>query len=613
MQEDKSSSSDSDAGTEDGQASATGKEKKDKKSKDKDKDKDLDDKSKGKKVTVWFDDTSISKAQRTWRSSVTKLEAEYAKETEALKAIMLECQSKASEVNFKKAFGLCERRGVAAILVTHQDPEHLKTYIAHLVARTVPKEAFELAKATLAMALSGDEAEMARNLVGPCPNYKDLRSISELTSMAEQFEPATSDEGLKEIEARINVFRLASRELLAGTRLSIKELQKAHEGHKAAAEQSLKDKADLLKRQNEATSAGSSKAKKKKGTAASVLDLIAAKNLSMQSFDCKAAAWKMASAAAQSLFGTSDEIADAEPYVLRGIDVTFAESETSEVGKSLAAFAKEFKTSDLRRTQGRCMRRNCPMEQDPSRSCAAADDFLRHKLQPLMPVGSVLSPDMSDELKQLSTACALFDYGVKAHSIHASVEKESLWTARLGTAGTRSVAVFRSSDVESFMAKAGIKSEPKAYLRDLREQGLELLMQSGCKAWHTTVAKGDMLFVPSHTVILEEVMSEDCHGLRWSCVLPRDKAGAAAFAAQARLAVTPAAHVSKAVATLLPAGEAPNASALPPGVLAQKLLPKPPAQSQPLGALLPPPPPPPRPCAEAAQMGAMSKASPSHR
>jgi len=129
-------------------------------------------------------------------------------------------------------------------------------------------------------------------------------------------------------------------------------------------------------------------------------------------------------------------------------------------------------------------------------------------------------------------------------------------------------------------------------------------MQSGCKAWHTTVAKGDMLFVPSHTVILEEVMSEDCYGLRWSCVLPRDKAGAAAYAAQARLAVTPAAHVSKAVATLLPAEEAPNASALPPGVLAQKPLPKAPA--------VPPPPPPPRPPAEPAPMGAMSKASPSH-
>jgi len=556
-------------------------------------------------VTAWFDDTSISKAQRTWRSSVTKLEAEYNKEIEALKAIMLECQSKATDVNFKKAFGLCERRGVAAVMVTHQESQHLKTYLAHLIARTVPQEAFELAKATLSMPLSAaDPAEMARNLVAPCPNYKDLRSISELTSMAEQFESATSDEGLKETEAQINVFRLASRELLAGTRLSIKELQKAHEGHKAAAEQSLKEKADQLKRQNEATSAGSGKAKKKKGMAASVLDLIAAKNLSMQSFDCKATAWKTASPTAASLFSTSEDIASAEPYVLRGIDVSFAESDASEVGQSLAAFAKEFKTSDLRRTQGRCMRRNCPLEQDPSRSCAAADDFLRHKLQPLMPQGSVLSPDMSEELKQLSTACALFDYGVKAHSIHASVEKESLWTARLGTAGTRSVAVFRSSDVESFMTKAGIKSEPKAYLRDLREQGLELLLQSGCKAWHATVAKGDMLFVPSHTVILEEVMSEDCYGLRWSCVLPRDKAGAAAYAAQARLAVTPAAHVSKAVATLLPAEEAPNASALPPGVLAQKPLPK--------AAALPPPPPPPRPPAELAPMGAMSKASPSH-
>ena len=472
------SSSDSDAGTEDGKASSAATEKKDKKSKNKDKEKDLDDKSKGKKVTAWFDDTSISKAQRVWRSSIAKLEAEYLKETEALKVIMRECQAKSSEVNFKKAFGLCERRGVAAVLVTHAEAAHLQTYIGHLVARRPPKEALEVAKVTLPMTLSADEAEMARSLVAPCPNYQDLRSMSELTAMADQFEAAISTEALKEIEARINVFRVASRELLAGTRLSIKELQKANEGHKAAVEQSMKDKPDKEKRQNEAASGN--KAKKKKGTAASVLDVISAKNLSMQSFDCKAAAWNTATAAAQCLFGTSDAITDAEPYVLRGVDVSFAESETDEVGTSLAAFAKEFKTSDLRRTQGRCMRRNCPLEQDPSRSCAAADDCLRHKLQPLMPQGSVLSPDISDEFNPLSMACALFDYGVKAHSIHASVEKESLWTARLGTHGTRSVAVFRTCDVESFLTKTGIKSEPKAYLRDLREQGLDLLMQSGC-------------------------------------------------------------------------------------------------------------------------------------
>ena len=45
-------------------------------------------------------------------------------------------------------------------------------------------------------------------------------------------------------------------------------------------------------------------------------------------------------------------------------------------------------------------------------------------------------------------------------------------------------------------------------------------------------------------------MSEDCYGLRWSCMLPRDKAGAATFASQAHLVIAPAAHVSKAVATL---------------------------------------------------------------
>ena len=56
------------------------------------------------------------------------------------------------------------------------------------------------------------------------------------------------------------------------------------------------------------------------------------------------------------------------------------------------------------------------------------------------------------------------------------------------------------------------------------------------------------MFIPVHMIVREAVMSsDDCYGLRYSCVVPKDIHGFKFFEDIAKSKATPANHLSKAI------------------------------------------------------------------
>ena len=69
---------------------------------------------------------------------------------------------------------------------------------------------------------------------------------------------------------------------------------------------------------------------------------------------------------------------------------------------------------------------------------------------------------------------------------------------------------------------------------------------AGFSAFAGTLGPGDTLWVPSGVFVLESVAdNEDCFGIRWSMVVPRDEERYKLFKATASNKMTAATHLSK--------------------------------------------------------------------
>ena len=105
-----------------------------------------------------------------------------------------------------------------------------------------------------------------------------------------------------------------------------------------------------------------------------------------------------------------------------------------------------------------------------------------------------------------------------------------------------------------FLRTRGITTEPRVFLRDVREPMLSELLGNNCSLFVTTVAEGDLMIVPVQSVCLEDIGPSDCMGIKFGVLLGNDKPGCAHFQALSTNAATPATHVSKAVARVLALG-----------------------------------------------------------
>ena len=555
----------------------------------------------GKRKEVWFDaDNEINKASWVWASSVSKLASEF--DALAVQADEV-LRDTARHKDEWRAYGLCQRRSEAASLVMGSDSKALKSYLDS-VGCTAPVLALASwpttspAKALAASAAAGEAAAKdnegdhaggdkaaeeanqadkdsaaesrmeppttprkpgsealpvqspatspmsasATVLQAPCPGYHDLRTIETLRGMSSEYTTCMDMLCIKDTTAKIAAFRNAARSLLSSWRIAVKELQRTRSGYQAALDQSVKDR----KAKRQAEDAKTKDAKKRKGNA--TMDVIAHHGTSKTTFSSAQQGWREMGELAQSIFA-ADSAMDIHPYIVSGIDIEYLlKDDGGPVAKSLREFAVDFKDSDVRKTAARAMRRSL----DEDGGDASANDVLLNKMVELCPRGSRLSPGLAAEAPALKAACSLHNFGLKCHSVHSSYEKDHLWTCRLSVWGTRSVAIFRASEVQDYMRKKGIVGvDAKAYVQDIRREGLTGLLDTGSRVYFATVGPSDMLFTPSHSIVLEEVHASDTIGLRFGMVIPRDAKGAAAFKEMAAAVSTPAAHMSKSVASVL--------------------------------------------------------------
>ena len=152
----------------------------------------------------------------------------------------------------------------------------------------------------------------------------------------------------------------------------------------------------------------------------------------------------------------------------------------------------------------------------------------------------------------LRNAMTPHTFACRANASLCFVEKDGLWTVRVATQGTRSVAVFLQDEVMKFMSANGIVGvDAKVYVRDAQEETVKALIGAGLKVYSSTLGPGDLLVLPPNCLILEEVGSSDVLGLRFGCVVSADTEGCKFFKDIAAAPATPACHISKAVVRLL--------------------------------------------------------------
>jgi hypothetical protein len=353
--------------------------------------------------------------------------------------------------------------------------------------------------------------------------------------MSETFEGCTDAQELASGVANLSVFKSALKALQGGWKGSAAELNKVLKSTQASIEQS-----EHIKKRNPVAGAVKSQQVAKVGA---TWEVIQTRGSEIISLDCSSPN-HAEEKTAHAIFG-QETLSEMAPYVVRNVNLDFMKG-TGPVGLSLAEFTKEFVASDARRTHKRAMRKNM----DSSGDETYANDFALANLLPHAPPGAILSPAMPRE-SALRNVAALSNFGIKGGSTHCANEKESLWTMRLTTQGTRMIAVCNHADIVKHMKKEGIVGmQAKDYLRDLKQEGMNKIFENGFQMQHTTVGKGDLLWLPAHALVLESVLGQDTFGMRAAMVVPRDSEGMDAFAAVAGRVTTPSGHLSKAVVQL---------------------------------------------------------------
>ena len=377
----------------------------------------------------------------------------------------------------------------------------------------------------------------------PSQNLEDLRTISVMRDMGNDFLDCLSAQEIAELNASVKIFLSTSRKLLTALKASVTELTKASGARLAGVERNEKEKAqaELAARKRLSATLGMSMpspmpdAKKRKG--ATTMDILAGagvqiKKIGSQEFDCLPADW--------AWLKLEDDITDLRPYIVIACVQCDLESGEDKVMESLKHFMKDFKGNPLRETAQRAMRFN----RNDSQEMTDADDFILNKLLPFLPTGCVTPPGFPRQHKfaQMKQSSGLCDFGLKENSFHAVTDRDNLWSVRVGVVGYRNVALVSQEDVTSELKKKAIFGvTAKDYMKTLGEAGAKSLLDS-VRVYVGMLGPGDLLFTPANMITLETVGSEDCFGLKANVWLKRDSKGMAFFRNFSEKASTPSTH-----------------------------------------------------------------------
>jgi len=129
--------------------------------------------------------------------------------------------------------------------------------------------------------------DVSLRIFAPCNNYEDLRTLAELTSMADAYKEAESFQSIADLTAKLITFKNVLKSLLVAWKSSVKELEKAVADMKAANEQSVKD-AEKAKKKSQGV--GQPAAKRKKGNDA--MDTCLDKGTALTVFNASVDGWQ---------------------------------------------------------------------------------------------------------------------------------------------------------------------------------------------------------------------------------------------------------------------------------------------------------------------------------
>ena len=106
------------------------------------------------------------------------------------------------------------------------------------------------------------------------------------------------------------------------------------------------------------------------------------------------------------------------------------------------------------------------------KSDSDANDFLTSVLKNYVPKWSALGPHLPEKASPLKAEMSLTNFGMKKGSFHVSLERSTLWNARLTTSGRRTVAVMNVADVKQHIKSEGfVGKDPKIWLKEAGPTG----------------------------------------------------------------------------------------------------------------------------------------------
>ena len=449
----------------------------------------------GKSKQKWFDaETKCRRAERTWQSQVDALE-------KSLKDLKEECSKTIEDF---RALGA---DGVQSFAEEMQILDRRMTWLQAIVdgdsqlQRLMDKQAEEEEKAKEdGRTTSQDLEALAR--VGPCKDYKELKSIAFLREQGSGFRACTSNDAIKELNdvcakhkkmtgTLAGAVKAAKNDLVAAKKrqeaIKKKEEEKALKAEKAAAKANAK--AGLDSKQGQGSLGTSGTVSRKKVSTQSLL------------LDTNSDLWqdvRYKVPVVSSLEGLAEPVS--RPCILSGVALP------QEVGKAVTQFGKVFAGSALRVTEGRAQ--TALGEQNSFLATEVFKQALPTGFFAQTPPGSC---DGDQSANPLTPVMKVSCFGFAACSISSGrTELAMLPCLRLIQEGNLVMAILAPL-IESFSENT--MTSAQRLMTEGTADGVMKAAQDG-ELFVATVGQGDAVYIPPGAVCSHKALAADVLGLR---------------------------------------------------------------------------------------------------
>ena len=449
----------------------------------------------GKNKNKWFDaETKCRKAERSWISSVEGLE-------KALNDLLKECKEVADGVQaspddrstFAEELQILERRRrwVEAVLGGSEQLEKLMEEQA-----AEDKKSMDEAKTT-----SQDLTALTR--VGPCKDYKELKSIQTLKSMGADFRACSSNAAIKQTNELCSQEKKYVSTLMAAVKAAKTDLQAAKKRQEAMQkkEEEKAAKAERAAAKAAAASGTSGPSGRRKSAGGEGAGgFVTRKRVSGEQSLFNSELWQDASrqiATVQS-FADLDAGDFCMPWIQSGVNAP------EDALRSLKEFGKVFAGSALRVTEGRAQSALGPATANLMQSLAE---------QKCVPNGFFLDlPGSGAHVQALQPVMKTSSFGFAASSISSGrTELGMLPCLRLFCEGSLMVAVL--TPALSKFGDASVIQTVQSIMTEGNQEKLQTAAESG-ELRVATVGKGDLLYLPPACVCSHKAHSADVLGVR---------------------------------------------------------------------------------------------------